>query len=294
MPQMIPTSRRVRLATGLWYHLLEWGAEDRSRDHTVVLIHGFLDLGAGWIETVEAGLGERYHVVAPDMRGHGDSDPVGAGGYYYFADYLADLHELVTQVGRGSVSLVGHSMGGGVASYYTGSYPERIRSLALLEGIGPPPQQEAGPARVQTWLSSWQRVRERPPRSYASIEEAAARLREHDPLLSHELSLALAERGTRRDEKGGLRFKHDPLHATPGPYGFDRAAAERFWRAVKCPVLLVDASQSAFRLAPDDLAWRRACFANVREVTLEGAGHMMQRHRPAELARVLADFLDRA
>src|SRR5262245_7125425 len=123
---MTPTSRRVPLGTGLTHHVLEWGADDPSRDHTVILLHGFLDIAWGWVAVAEPGLAARFHVVAPDLRGHGDSDRVGAGGYYHFPDYLADLHELVAKLGRARVSLVGHSMGGGIAAYYAGSFPERI------------------------------------------------------------------------------------------------------------------------------------------------------------------------
>src|SRR4051812_19362021 len=108
----MPASRKVQLGTGLSYHLLEW---DGGGDHTVILLHGFLDNAWGWQAAVDAGLGDGLHVVAPDLRGHGDSDWIGAGGYYHFPDYLADLHDLITQVGRARVSLVGHSMGGSVA-----------------------------------------------------------------------------------------------------------------------------------------------------------------------------------
>ena len=110
-----PTSRMVPLGTGLRYHVLEWGVDDVSLQHTVVLLHGFLDMAWGWMRTVRARLAGRFHVIAPDLRGHGDSDRVGAGGYYHFIDYLADLHELIDKLGRTKVSLVGHSMGGSIA-----------------------------------------------------------------------------------------------------------------------------------------------------------------------------------
>src|SRR5262245_26616302 len=133
-----PISRRIPLATGLTCHVLEWGGADAALDHTVVLLHGFLDLAWTWVPTVEAGLAGRFHVVAPDVRGHGDSDRVGPGGYYHFIDYLADLDALVRTLGRRRLSLVGHSMGGSIASYYAGVYPDRVHRLALLEGLGPP------------------------------------------------------------------------------------------------------------------------------------------------------------
>src|SRR5262245_7037118 len=104
---------RLRLGTGLHYNVHEW---DNGGDHTVLLIHGFLDFAFGFTPLVEAGLDGRYHIIAPDLRGHGDSDRVGDGGYYHFADYVADIHDLVEQKARGRLSIVGHSMGGMVAS----------------------------------------------------------------------------------------------------------------------------------------------------------------------------------
>src|SRR5207245_10840794 len=114
----------------------------------------------------------------------------------YLADSRADVHARAQKVGRTRVSIVGHSMGGSVASYYAGSFPSRIHRLALLEGLGPPAQSPPGPERVVAWLNGWERVRATPPRSYASVEEAAARLREHDRLLDAALSRELAEHGT--------------------------------------------------------------------------------------------------
>jgi len=283
-------SHKIPLETGLAYHVLEWGA-DEPHDHTVLLLHGFLDIAWSWRATVEAGLAGRFHLVAPDFRGHGDSDRVGAGGYYYFADYLADVHALVKQVGRTRVSIVGHSMGGSVASYYAGSFPSRLHRLALLEGLGPPAQSPPGPERVVAWLNGWERVRATPPRSYASVDEAAARLREHDRLLDATLARELAEHGTFEGADGRRRFKHDPLHATTGPYGYQLDSAQRFWRAITCPVLLVDGAESEYRLM--DVADRVNCFMQVHHEILPGAGHMMQRHQPAPLATLLADFLSR-
>ncbi len=215
----MPASRKLQLPTGLAYHVLEWGRADA--EHTVLLLHGFLDHAWSWEAVVDAGLGAGgLRLVAPDLRGHGDSDWVGAGGYYHFVDYLADVHELIGLTTTGTLSIVGHSMGGSVAAYYAGAYPDRVHKLALLEGLGPPESTGTMPERVNTWLAAWKSARERAPRSYASVEEAAERLMAHDPLLARPLALRLAEQGTAPALGGRLRFKHDPLHATPGPYGF--------------------------------------------------------------------------
>jgi pimeloyl-ACP methyl ester carboxylesterase len=288
-----PAGREVALGTGLTYHVLEWGGDRPDLDHTVVLLHGFLDLAWGWVATVRAGLAGRFHVVAPDLRGHGDSDRIGPGGYYHFADYLADVDELVRQVGRARLSLVGHSMGGSIAAYFAGTFPERIHRLALLEGLGPPEAEGTLPARVRTWLDAWRGIRARPPRSYASVDEAAARLRANDALLAPDLALELAEHGTRVTADGRFQFKHDPLHTTPGPTPFRLAQAEEFWRGITCPVLLVDGESSVFRHAGEQAERRMQMFHGAERATLPGAGHMMQRHQPALLAALLAEFLSR-
>ena len=286
-----PTSRTIALGTGLRYHVLEWGAVDASLEHTVFLLHGFLDLAQGWAGVVEAGLAGRFHVVVPDLRGHGDSDWVGPGSHYYFPDYVADVHELVDALGRQRVSLVGHSVGGRIAAYYAGMFPARVAKLALLEGLGPTQNPEFGPEYLAVWLNAWQRARARSPRVYATLADAAARLREHDPLLDEAEAQRHASAGTTAASEGGLRFKHDPRHVSMGPYGFQLELAMQFWRAIRCPVLLVDGAESTLRLEPAEAARRRDAFAQASVATLPGAGHMMQRHQPAALARILADFL---
>ena len=93
-----PRAHRIALRTGLSYNVLEWGADSpAAAQHVVVLLHGFLDCAWTWQQTVDSGLFGRYRLIAPDLRGHGDSDRVGPGGYYYFMDYLADLHDLLSR-----------------------------------------------------------------------------------------------------------------------------------------------------------------------------------------------------
>ncbi len=285
-----PRSTHRTLGSGIDYHLLEWDPGSHV-DHTVFLIHGFLDLAWGWAAAVRAGLGERLHIIAPDMRGHGDSGHIGPGGYYHFMDYLADLHELVRALGRDRVSLVGHSMGGSITAYYAGAFPDAVHRLALLEGTGPPEMPGEVPDRVVSWLAGCERMQTRAPRSYADLAAAAARLSAHDPRLDPTLALEIAERCTRVNADGTRQFKHDPLHLTLGPYPFRLDVAESFWRRITCPVLLVEGAESSHVHPPEEAARRAAAFRDVRKAKLAGAAHMMQRHQPGALAALLAAFL---
>jgi pimeloyl-ACP methyl ester carboxylesterase len=278
-------ARRIPLATGLTYNVLEW---DGPGDLTFVLVHGFSDLAYAWHE-VAALLAPHGHVIAPDMRGHGDSDWISGGGYYYYMDYVADLDDVIAQLARRRVILVGHSMGGGACAYYAGVRPERPHGLVLLEGIGPPDAAGAdGPERTAAWIDGWRTARAR-RKPMPSIEEAIRRLRKNDPRLGEDLARRIAEAGTRPVE-GGITWKQDPLHLTFGPLAYRVETAMQYWRRIRCPVVIADGADSTMNLAEDDRARRRACFANHRHVIVPDAGHAIPRHQPAataELARSL-------
>jgi pimeloyl-ACP methyl ester carboxylesterase len=273
--------RRLALASGLTYNVLEWGAEHAP---TIVLVHGFLDLAWGWDE-VPAILGQRYHVIAPDLRGHGDSDWIGPGGYYHFFDYLPDLDEVVARLAHGNVVMVGHSMGGSVAAYWAGTRPEKVRALVLLEGIGPPEASTPVPERAARWIDAWRDARGK-AKVMPSIDDAAARLRKHDALLDPARALALAAKGT-REVAGGVVWKHDPLHLTQGPYPYRVDVATQFWNRVTAPVLYVEGGQSRFRLADADTERRLAAFPSCTRTVIPNVGHMMMRHDPAAVAAAI-------
>jgi pimeloyl-ACP methyl ester carboxylesterase len=184
-------------------------------------------------------------------------------------------------------------MGGSIAGYFAGAYPERVHRLVLVEGLGPPEPNLSPPARVVAWLDAWRRVRGKEQRSYASVDEAAEQMRKHDPKLGAALALRLASHGTARGEDGRYRFKHDPLHVTPGPYGYSVDVAMRFWSAVRSPVLLVEGGDSVFRHSQAETARRAGAFAHHESAVVPGAGHMVQRHQPAALAALVRPFLER-
>lgn len=276
-------ARRIQLATGLGYHVWEW---DGPGETTFVLVHGFTDLGAGWCE-LGPRLAAHGHVIAPDLRGHGDSDRVRGGGYYHFFDYVADLDDVIRQLARPRVVLVGHSMGGSVAGYLAGARPERIARLVLIEGLGPPDQiGGAGPTRTAMWIDAWHKALAAAPRPIPSLEDAARRLRRNDELLDEPLAQRLAELGTRA-VPGGYAWKHDPVHQTLGPYPFRLDVARAHWERVACPVLIVDGARSKLNLPEAERAARRASFARHRHLVIEDAGHAVQRHQPARLAEAI-------
>ncbi|MEJ7599883.1 MAG: alpha/beta hydrolase [Kofleriaceae bacterium] len=280
---MTSRSTRIELASGLGYAVREWDGPGPGTT-TFVLVHGYTDLGFGWTE-VATRLADHGHVIAPDLRGHGESDWIGPGGYYHFFDYVADLDDVIRQLARPRVILVGHSMGGSISGYYAGTRPERLAGLVLVEGLGPPDLAGSdGPTRTAAWIDAWRTARAK-VKPMPSLDEAIRRLKRHDDLLDDALAARLAEAGT-RSVPGGLVWKHDPLHATFGPYPYRLDTARRYWERITCPVICVDGTRSRLNLSAEERASRRASFKHCRHVELD-AGHSVQRHQPAQLAELV-------
>lgn len=277
------------LANGLRHHVLEW--DNVQGDTTVVIAHGFLDL-AWTFEPIAAELAAHFHVVAPDLRGHGDSDWVGAGGYYYFPDYVADLVRLLPQIARTRVYMVGHSMGATIATYYAGTYPERVQKLALLEAAGPAAAKpHDAPRLMHEYVRTVNKVQDNHPTPLPSLAAAAERLREVSPRLDALRAQRLAERATRaadRGPPGGRLWKYDPLQRTRPPLVYSRAQYEAFSKHIDCPVLLVDGADSGWRFLSE--TERKALYKNVKSRTLGASGHMLQLDQPQQLARMLLEF----
>lgn len=279
--------RRTVDARGLPLAVWDWGGPAGAP--VVVLHHGFLDHGRSWAPVAEI-LRERFRVVAPDARGHGASGWVGAGGYYYFQDYVFDLADLVEQLGLEAPVLVGHSMGGMAVSLYAGTFPARIRGLVSIEGWGVPDSAFAdAPARMREWIEGVRRVAATPPRPMASVAEAAERLRRYNARLPVERARRLAEQGTRRVD-GGVLWAFDPRHRTRLPQPYYRGQARAFWERITAPVLLVTGAESPARHDPEIM---RDSVPHAEVAEVADAGHMVHHDRPAAFAELLADFLAR-
>lgn len=251
----------------------------------VVVLHGYLEQSAAWDAVADA-LHPRW-IVAPDFRGHGLSDHVGPGGFYHFWDYVSDVDAIIDDVG-GPVDLVGHSMGGTVATLLTACAPEKVRRLVLVEGLGPPDHDDMAVSRSRTFLKH----RRNPPRHrpVLDIDDAVKRMRRGNPDLPLDVAPALAQRLTRPDG-AALTWTWDALHRSRAPGGFAAARFRRFLATIDAPTLVVDGAASIYQGIPD-LHARRAELRDHRRVVLDGVGHHPHHTCPALLARHIREHLD--
>ena len=262
------TSLRTRL------HYLDWG---NSAAPVLILVHGGFDHGRSWDWTARA-LAKDYHVIAPDLRGHGDS-AWSPDGSYMMANYLYDLAQLVDLLDRPPVTIVGHSLGGSIALRYAGLFPDKVQRIVALEGLGLSPDrlkekaEEASLDVWRQWIDTRRANARRTPRRYATIEAAIGRMRERNEHLSVEQALHLTIHGVNRNEDGSFSWKFDPYLSSAAPQAGSDADLPDFWSRITCPTLLCLGQDSwASNPAKDG---RMAHFADARLVEFPDAGHWL-------------------
>ena len=277
----------IRVIRGLRHHLTRWGPES---DSPVLLLHGWMDTGASFQFVVDC-MSDDSSCVALDWRGFGRTDWEPNG--YWFPNYLADLDALLDILSPNQPAhLVGHSMGGNVASLYAGVRPERVARLVNIEGFGlPRMSSDQAPERYREWLEQLRGAADFA--SYASFDELASTLMKRNPRLEPERAQFIARTWGVEHGAGRIRMRGDPRHKLVNPVLYRREEAEACWRRITAPVLLVlgEESQLRSRLGEEGTdAHLRGLFQDVRIETIAGAGHMLHHERPEEVARLIEEF----
>lgn len=287
-------SERFFRSGTLRIHVRDWGD---ARLPPLVIVHGLRDHSHSFDDLARA-LCDRFHVLALDLRGHGDSETTP---WYGFGHFILDVHNLIRALRLQKPVLVGHSMGGEIVTTYAGSFPDVPSKVVCIEGLGPPPPVMAHEVKwmIDTFGRIDRALTGQP--GLADLDAAYRRLRERNPRLPEEKARELALLGTRAREDGTLEWKFDAMLATlgmHGPYNVEWTMA--FWRRITAPTLIVHGAESgefwrgtpnAHYLDPDDLARRLACFANHEFVEIAGAGHMVHFDRPDDLVAAIRAFL---
>ena len=278
------TSLRTRL------HYVDWG--NRSAP-TLILVHGGRDHARSWDWTAQA-LARDYHVIAPDLRGHGDS-AWSAQGSYLMSDYVYDLAQLVDLTGRAPVTLVGHSLGGSLVLRYAGLFPEKVSKLVAIEGLGLSPellQQSSAkpiPEAWREWIEQRRASARKSPRRYPTLEAAVTRMRERNDHLSVEQALHLTAHGVNRHEDGSYGWKFDPYLRDMAPQGGNDAELPAFWNRISCPILLCLGLDSWASNPIKD--GRAAHFQDARLVEFADAGHWLHHDQFDRFLAELRAFL---
>ena len=289
---------------GLRYHAHVWGdallvTPERP---PLVLVHGWMDVGASFqflVDELARAEGFERWIIAPDWRGFGRSDTPKADTYW-FPDYLADLEALLDALVPAAqfpvIDLGGHSMGGNVVMSYAGVRPARVRRLANLEGFGlPQTRPSQAPKRLAQWLDELKTPQLL--RTYASVDEVAARLVKNNPLLSADKAAWLAPHWSRLADDGQWHIQGDPAHKRPNPVLYHVEEILETWKLITAPVLWVEGDLTdiakwwGHRYPRSEFDTRLAVVPQVQRVLLSPCGHMLHHDQPQALAAHLAAFL---
>ncbi len=272
---------------GLRLHYTDWG---NASAPPLLLVHGGLDHSRSWDHVARA-LRTNFHVIAPDLRGHGDSD-WAMGSSYSLADHVYDLTCLVKSAGLEKVAVVGHSMGGMVSLTYAGAFPEKVSRLVVLDGVTNFPARKVRPIelRIADWVGDLDKTAQRKTQRYASVADGADRMLGRNARLTREQAMHLATHALKQDADGGYSWKFDPYLRARAPYRLSLEENIALWSRIACPTLLVAGSES---FLPDpETAGVLGHFRQAELVKIEGAGHWLQHDKPAEIIDALETFLD--
>ena len=284
-----PTSHSY-ISQRLKLHYVDWGNEEAP---PLLLVHGGRDHCRYW-DWVAEKLRDRWHVIAPDLRGHGDSAWAPDGNYEMGA-FVYDLAQLVHQLDLAPVTIVAHSMGGNIALRYTGLYPENVRKLVAIEGLGPSPKVLAERAetpfaeRFRKWIDDKRRAAGRTPRRYATLDDALARMMAENAYLTPEQARHLTVHGISRNEDGTWSWKFDNYLNVWPVVDLPQVDTESLWSAIACPTLLLYGADSwASNPAKDG---RIAHFRSAEVIEFENAGHWLHHDQFDRFMSTLDDFL---
>lgn len=279
---------------GLQYHVRVWDTDHSQPEQTWVFLHGWMDIAASFQFVVDH-LPVNWRILAPDWRGYGrTARPVA--DCYWFPDYLADLEALLEfYLPAEQVNLVGHSLGGNVASQYAGIRPDRIRRLVNLEGLGLQATNAAqAPGRYGQWLDELQT--NTPFRPYASRDAVVERLLKNNPRLRTDYAQYVAGYWSAPGTDGLYHLLGDPAHKIINPYLYNVEEVTACWAAIKAPVLWVISEHLGTRRAFVDSPEYQARLARIRQLeqtTIRDAGHMMHHDQPEQVAEVIRSFAQR-
>lgn len=235
-----------------------------------------------------------WHIIAPDLRGHGDSDWSTDGNYSLLA-LVHDFARLATHVDSWPLTIVAHSLGGNIALRYAGLYPEKVRKVVSIEGLGLPPkmmaQREAIDVheRTRVWINEVDALSAKAQRAYRSFDHALQRMKEANPNLSDAQIHHLTLHGVRQNDDKTCRWKFDPCVRPIFPIDLTPNDVSKLWAAITCPVLLCYGQDSWASNPAEDGRARHFKHAEVQ--IFPNAGHWVHHDRFDLFVAALKRFL---
>ncbi|MDX6742628.1 alpha/beta fold hydrolase [Actinocorallia sp. A-T 12471] len=258
-----------------------------GRGPALLLVHGIADSSETWLPVIED-LARTHTVIAPDLLGHGESDKPRAD--YAVAAYACGMRDLLTVLGIDRVSVVGHSLGGGVAMQFAYQFPERCERLVLVSsaGMGPEVHPAFRLATVPGAATTLALMSASPVRQAVLAAEPVLR-RLGGIGLGPDLAYVLSRYALFASPKARRAFLRT-IRAAADVSGQAITMLDRSYLAADLPTLVVWGDRDAI-IPPSHAEIAGAALPGSRLEVFEGAGHFPHRHDPARFVKVLTEFL---
>lgn len=227
-----PVAVEFKLPSGLT--LAGWCAATQLPSQPVLCLHGWLDNANSFLPLASA-LPE-LPLLALDLAGHGHSSHRSADAHYYLFDYVADIATLCRQQGWKQLIIIGHSMGGMIATVLAASFPELVSKLVLVDSLGlmtTTPAETAIQLRKAV-ISRLQSHQKQKPQYATQAEAATARQQQSDFDLA--TAMLLTERGC-EPTAAGFSWRADVKLREVSAFRMSDAQARAVIRNLQCPVL---------------------------------------------------------
>ena len=234
---------------------------------------------------------KNWRVIAPDFRGFGRSQHNKSS--YWFPDYLADLNRIINIFSeKDPVTLIGHSMGGNVASMYAGIFPDDVKNLVNIEGFG---LKESNPDNAPDNYHHWIEKQNCDQKfsEYKTFDELAEKLLKRNPKMSKDVAMFVANEWAMKHESGKIKLRADPFHKLPNAVQYRRNEAEACWSLIQANIIFIFGKNTNFKEQLDTMKnkERSSIFSNSQIVEIPDAGHMIHLENPETLASTIEDFL---
>jgi pimeloyl-ACP methyl ester carboxylesterase len=272
-------------------HYVDWGNPDGP---PMILIHGGRDHCRNW-DWVAEHFKDEYHIIAPDLRGHGDSQWV-IGSSYNQIDYVYDIAQLLNQKNMTPCVVIGHSLGGSISLLYTALHPQNVSKLVAIEGMGPPPSMlkerlnKPLDERLHDWMKDLRGLSARQVRRYDSLEDAYERMQSENPHLSESQARHLTIHGSNQNEDGTYSWKFDNYVRAFPPTGLPMEEVWKLYGQIECPTMLVRGLESwASDPVADGRTQHFSCPLMVE--TFADAGHWVHHDQLDEFVKAVRNFL---
>ena len=255
----------------------------------LLAVHGWLDNAASF-DALAPLIATHFHVVAIDLPGHGRSQHRPPGVRYHFVDYLDDVLAAADALGWEKFSLLGHSLGGGISSFITAAFPERVRSLFLIEVAGAVSTPvEKSRAQLQKGIVQFRENAGKALRIFDNVDIAVA-ARRNAGGLSEAAARALVLRGIREAE-GGWCWSSDQRLMPAAPQRFSEDQVLEILSGVAAPTLFVLAEPMAMQIPEAAMLARAAQIPNLTLVRLPG-NHHLHLEDPQPVAEAILRFVE--